>query len=63
MNDKCLTCFHRHMSKVVDTTKLNSPCYDCLFNEQMKKTNNYSPGANILAFPIKKIISTDDSTS
>ena len=59
MNDKCTSCFHKHMSKVYDPLRLNSPCYDCLYNSEMIKTNNYME-TNVLSFPNQKTITSND---
>ena len=56
MHDKCNTCFNKHMSKTYDSTRLISPCYTCLYNIDMIKTNNYVE----TMFPIQKIITNDD---
>lgn len=46
MHEMCLTCFHKHMSKTIDIMRLNSPCYTCLYNKEMMKTNNYTSTNN-----------------
>lgn len=50
MHEKCHTCFHKHLSKVYSPIRLMSPCYECLFNSEMIKTNNYVEAISVTSF-------------
>ena len=38
--DKCVTCQHKNTPKLFERD-ITSTCYMCIFNVEMKKTNNY----------------------
>ena len=42
-NEQCSSCENVAHPRRFDATSLDSPCYQCLFNGEMPKKNNFKP--------------------